>query len=136
MMPDPWARGRRLVAQQSGDGPTRFSFPFTRRYVHASLPAGVPGSYLLLDRTGRPLYVGRSDQCLRQRLLSHPLRARATHFTTAVADNPRGAFLLECYWWHRYRRDGLELLNKIHPATYEARATCPFCRSTGVTAAA
>ncbi|MHB1583063.1 MAG: hypothetical protein ACYC0E_04850 [Acidimicrobiales bacterium] len=93
----------------------------------ASLPAGVAGSYLLLDRTGRPTYVGRSDHCLRQRLLGHPLRGKATHFTAAVADAPRGAYLLECYWWHRYRRDGIELANRIHPATYDLAVPCPFC---------
>ena len=127
MTPDPWERGRRLVARPPAEAPTRFSFPFTRRYVNASLPAGVPGSYLLLDRAGRPLYVGRSDQCLRQRLLGHPLRGRAAHFTAAVVDGPRGAYLLECYWWHRYRRDGLELVNRIHPATYDLTVACPFC---------
>lgn len=127
MIGDPWARGRHLLALSHSDAPTRFSFPFTSRYISASLPAGLPGSYLLLNRTGRPLYVGRSDQCLRQRLLGHPLRGRATHFTAAVADSSRGAYLLECYWWHRYRRDGVELMNRIHPATFDPAVPCPFC---------
>lgn len=137
MTPDPWKRGRRLLARPPAEGPTRFSFPLTRRYVSSSLPAGVPGCYLLLDRDGRPLYVGRSDECLRQRLLGHPLslRRRASHFTAAVTDTPRGAYLLECYWWHRYRRDGVGLINRIHPAS-QANTICPFCASTAAVNAA
>ncbi len=136
MTSDPWARGRVLTALPASEGPTRFSFPFTSRHITASLPVGQPGSYLLLDRTGRPVYVGRSDQCLRRRLLGHPLRKKATHFTAAVADGPRGAYLLECYWWHRYRRDGIELANLIHPATYDLAIPCPFCIPTAAINAA
>lgn len=119
---------RDMLLLPAADPATRFAFRMTRQRITAFLPAGLPGAYLLLDSPAQPLYVGRSDRCLRSRLLHHPLRRRATHFTAAVTDGPRGAFMLESYWWHRYRLHGVELLNLIHPASNSAvDNTCPFC---------
>ena len=129
------AKVRELVSLPAAPAPARFAFPFTSRYIKLALPPGLAGSYLLLAPPGRPLYVGRSDRCLRQRLLGHPLRGRATHFTAAVAEGPRGAYLLECYWWHRYRAGGTYLVNQLHPASYQGASPCPFCRETTAVAA-
>lgn len=127
MRPDPWTRGRALLTIPSSEPPARFAFPFTTRAVTVSLPPATVGSYVLLGQDGNAIYVGRSDHCLRRRLLQHPLRSRASHFSASVVDTPRSAYLLESYWWHRYRRDGIQLINRIHPAGHEPSAHCPFC---------
>jgi hypothetical protein len=126
-------RAERLIALAAHKAATRFAFALAPSRVKALLPAGLPGAYLLLDRTGHPIYVGRSDLCLRSRLLRHPLRGTASHFAAAAADGARGAFMLESYWWHRYRQQG-ELLNLIHPAhTGNADDFCQFCTSVPAT---
>jgi hypothetical protein len=127
MMTDTKTGGPPMLIRPPAAAPTRFSFPLTRRFVSVSVPAELVGTYLLLDRHRCPIYVGRADRCLRQSLLDHPLRGRATHFITAVADDARGAYFLECFWWHRYRQDGIELLNLIHPIISALSLNCPFC---------
>jgi hypothetical protein len=123
---DPLARSRPLASERDALAPTRFAFPLKARYISMMLPAAKPGSYLLLE-SSQPVYVGRSDRCVRQRLLSHPLRGKATHFTATITDDARGAYLLECYWFHRYRSDGAGLRNQIHPPGWQPNAQCPFC---------
>jgi hypothetical protein len=119
-------RRRELLTLPAAPPAARFAFPLRARTIGVTVPTATCGSYLLLDPTGRALYVGRSDACLRRRLLRHPLRGRATHFTATVTDTPRAAYLLECYWWHRYQADAVPLLNLIHPAA-TGGAACPFC---------
>jgi hypothetical protein len=114
----------------------RFAFRLNARNVAVAIPFRAAGSYLLLDGAGSPFYVGRSDRCLRQHLLSHPLRKQATHFTATVAASPRGAYMLEAYWWHHLQDEGFKLVNYIHPAGYRSDTDCPFCsHKSGIRAA-
>lgn len=130
----------------TGDSPVRLAAPyggasslalrFTRGVVDLQVPAGTVGAYLLVeqDRRGvRPLYVGRSDTCLRRRLSRHPLQGRATHFVISPARDSRQAFALESYWYHQYSAQGGSLTNRIHPAS-PARTghRCPFCPESAV----
>ena len=46
------------------------------------------------------LYVGRSDKCLKSRLLMHPLRSVATHFCFATTDDETQAFITELETLH------------------------------------
>lgn len=104
---------------------SRTAFPFTRRTVDAFVPLGVVGVYLLLN-VERPVYIGRSDQCLRTRLRSHGHYASATHIVWNVCRTPIEAFLLESTWFHAL---GLDKLNRIHPARPRYSAVrCPYCR--------
>jgi hypothetical protein len=106
-------------------GPSnRFAFPFTRTTVNALIPAGVVGVYLLLAAE-RPVYIGRSDQCLRTRLRFHGHLGNATHVVWNVCRSPVEAFLLESAWFHWL---GLRRLNRIHPARPRDTAVrCPYC---------
>lgn len=118
------------------EGITKFALRFTRGVVNLQVPTGTIGAYLLVehDEEGvRPLYVGRSDTCLRRRLSRHPLHGRATHFVVAPARDPHQAYGIESYWYHRYRSMGCSIANQIHPAS-PARTgrRCPFCPEAAV----
>lgn len=107
----------------------RVAFRFDAAIVRQHLPAGVVGSYLLLD--GRvPVYVGRSDSCLRRRLKNHPLLGRASHVTWEPTSSLGRAFMLEAFWFHELHGEP-SLLNIAHPAR-PAGSTwrCPYCPST------
>ncbi|WP_159030867.1 hypothetical protein [Streptomyces sp. 769] len=100
------------------------------------IPAGTIGAYVLLrneQQQATPLYVGRSDTCLRRRLTRHPLRGRATHFVAAPTLNRYQAFAIESAWYHRYLSSGTSITNQIHPAS-PARTgrRCPFCCETEI----
>lgn len=120
-------RGRAVSTAPAADRACRLAWPLKRSHVRASIPSGVPGSYILLGCDGAPLYVGRSDGCLRTRLSRHPLADAATHFCATVTATPRQAWLLESYWWHRYQRDGVRLMNQIHPARRGILQPCQLC---------
>jgi hypothetical protein len=82
--------------------------------VRRIVPAGAPGVYVLIRRGGQrlsPVYVGRSDRCLRSRLLRHPYR-EPEYFAFAVCRSPLVAYLAErrAYWWLR------PVLNEAFPA--------------------
>lgn len=90
--------------------PLRYETEVVRRAV----PADVPGVYVLLRPAGQrpsPVYVGRSDRCLRSRLLKHPHR-KSEYFAFAECRSPLVAYLAErrAYWWLR------PVLNEAFPA--------------------
>lgn len=116
-------------------GPTRFAFVLESAIVRAVIPRGSVGVYLLL-KNGIPIYVGRSDSCVRERLATHVLASVATHFTWEPCSDVRRAFVLESFWYHRIR-DLPEVLNAMHPASPVAsEASCPFCEDGDLTALA
>lgn len=101
----------------------RLAFRLTPSTIRALIPPRTRGTYMLLDRR-TPIYVGRSDACLRTRLATHNHRGRATHVLWEVARTPKSAYLLEAYWFHRQDLQ----LNQIHPAYPAGTPTiCPFC---------
>lgn len=70
-------------------------------------------------------YVGRSDTCLRSRLLSHNYLWHFEYFLFRYAANSEAAFHLECEFWHAYRK---QLCNVIHPAVPTgSNASCRYC---------
>ena len=105
---------------------SRIGFRFAPNVIQALIPMGTIGTYLLLcSRT--PIYVGRSDRCLRTRLSGHSLLSVATHFVWEPAPAPINAFLLEAFWYHRLAGRP-NVLNVIHPAMPSGRTVaCPFC---------
>lgn len=101
----------------------RMAFRFSPPTIRALVPARSCGTYLLLDGAS-PVYVGRSDVCLRTRLATHNHRLHATHVLWEIAQTPTGAFLLEAYWFHHHALQ----LNQIHPARPAGSLDiCPFC---------
>lgn len=104
----------------------RFAYRFTPDVVQALLPDSVVGTYLLIKH-GLPVYVGRSDTCLRTRLGRHPWLGIATHFTWEPCRTSFQAFCLESLWYHRLVGEP-ETLNRVHPARpSNCRRPCPFC---------
>jgi hypothetical protein len=104
----------------------RMAFKFVPQLVRALLPRATTGTYILTDGP-KPIYVGRSDRCLRTRLAGHPLQQSATHFIWEPCDTAAKAFLLECSWYHSLRLE-VPLINQIHPATPAGNNfPCPFC---------
>ena len=106
----------------------RFAFRFIPAVVRALIPPGVIGCYVLTVGDC-PVYVGRSDVCLQQRLAQHGLLGFATHFLWQPCRSPVSAFHLESASYHHLQQTtGLELLNAIHPDSPSgADSHCPFC---------
>jgi len=96
--------------------------------IRGLIPEGHPGSYVLF-RGGSPVYTGRSDECLRRRLLAHAYSRRGQFFAFEVHGRAIDAFTRECALYHAFPTGLLE--NQIHPATpIGERAICPFCEDT------
>src|SRR5688500_344045 len=90
--------------------------------ISESIPASVAGAYVLMVAQV-PVYVGRSDYCLRSRLLTHELLGRVTHFCWRITRNAVQAYYHECAWFHGFRHCGL--WNNAHPGQpRHTRVTC------------
>jgi hypothetical protein len=114
--------GVSLAETQGG----RVALPASANWIRPFMPPGVAGAYLLL-KGDQPLYVGRSDTCLRTRLLGHEHLGAASHLVWARCDTARQAYHLESYWYDRLQAHG-GLLNRVHPARpAETDEVCPFC---------
>lgn len=102
----------------------QMAFRFTSGVVRAMLPLNHAGVYALLQK-GQPVYIGRSDRCLRRRLSTHGYLGVASHVVWEVAASACRAFHLECFWFHHYQ---YRLLNVLHPARPAGTTlVCPFC---------
>lgn len=94
--------------------------------VRTLIPPGLPGHYVLFDAR-RIRYAGRSDSCVRTRVLRHAYRRRAVFFQYDVHTCVSNAWMAECGYFHAFRDD---LDNLIHPAAPTAGLMrCPFCRA-------
>lgn len=104
----------------------RLAIPMDPAFVRACIPAGTVGTYLLLQGE-RPIYVGRSDHCLRTRLVGHELAGEVSHVSFSPCRTPQHAFSVEADWYHRLSDVG-GARNAIHPARPAgSRMLCPFC---------
>ena len=102
-----------------------FCWPLQR--LPRLLPAGVVGAYLLLADT-EPIYAGRSDNCLRSRLLRHPLAKQASHVLWEACRTAYHAYCMEAFWFHKLRSRP-QFRNRLHPARPASltSVSCPFC---------
>ncbi len=111
-----------MVAEAFGP----FAIPATPQWIRAMVPEGVVGAYLLL-KGERPFYVGRSDNCLANRLCGHELLDEASHVVWEVCRDPVRAFHCEAFWYDRSRGTP-SLRNRVHPARPAGfDGECPFC---------
>lgn len=93
--------------------------------VRALIPEGLTGTYVLF-KDGEAEYIGRSDSCLRRRLLVHAYRRRAHYFRYEVHNHAVDSFGMECALFHA--PPGARLSNRLHPASPQGSAArCPFC---------
>lgn len=107
-------------------GMVRYAMRYSAALVRELLPAGVSGAYLMFNGSA-PVYVGRSDACLRTRLSTHPLLGVATHVLWEPTKSAFHAFVLECDWYHRLESSPARL-NVIHPARPGgSERVCAFC---------
>ena len=108
--------------------PYRMTPDIIRRVVKADHP----GAYVLgdvVDGVFSPRYVGRSDHCLRTRLLTHNYIYQYPYFFFAYARNEAEAYAAECKWWHDCYNQGIDLRNKIHPDSPTGQGlSCPYCQ--------
>ena len=92
--------------------------------IRALIPTKLTGTYVLYD-AGDPIYVGRSDRDLQQRLLQHAASGRGEYFSYDALWHPLAAFEVECSLFHAL---GSEVGNVLHPARPDyVSARCPFC---------
>jgi hypothetical protein len=99
------------------------------RVVREAVAPGQPGAYALgNDRGGFQVgYIGRSDYCLRTRLLTHNYLYEFEYFVLRYAAGVLAAFQVECELYHVYRQAGAPLANRVHPAAPSFRVACPYC---------
>src|SRR5437870_9317814 len=64
--------------------------------IRGVVRAGQPGAYLL---GYGDVYVGRSDTCLRTRLIAHELMYEVEYFACCFTPDVRRSFLQECEFW-------------------------------------
>ncbi|MFJ2805389.1 GIY-YIG nuclease family protein [Kitasatospora sp. NPDC087271] len=103
------------------------SFRLAPWVVRALIPNGYIGAYVLY-RHGAPHYIGRSDTCVRRRLLQHCASVRGEYFTYDVHTSADQAFTAECSLYHVLRP---HLTNVLHPDRPNySQAKCPFCPAT------
>lgn len=101
---------------------------FVPQVIRKVVKADCPGVYVLgNDKNGLDYgYVGRSDTCLRSRLLTHNHLYEYEYFIFTYAKNAQEAFWLESQWWHNCRGSGVS--NLIHPASPSGTGLeCPYC---------
>lgn len=108
------------------------AFRMTPDVIRVVVEKGRMGAYVLGDVVNGRFsyaYVGRSECCLQNRLLTHPLLYHYPYFIFSYAGSAKEAFELESKWWHDCRNSGFPLLNAIHPASPSGTAlTCPYCQ--------
>jgi len=91
------------------------------------VPNGKPGIYYLGEVQENKffvLYVGRSDTCLKTRLLQHVKKGIYHFFRFRMCRTKKSAFKNECYMYHTYN----DAHNKIHPA-HNGECDCPVCKT-------
>jgi hypothetical protein len=103
-------------------------YPLTRKKVREVVSADQPGFYRLGNEKNnefRVAYVGRSDRCLRTRLLKHPRINWYDRFSARCVDTVEQAYISECLHYHM---DNGILANKVHPDRPTGMdITCPYC---------
>jgi hypothetical protein len=93
---------------------------------------GRPGVYLLgtYEKRNRMFsinYVGRSDTCVRKRLLRHQKIRTNEYVKLMFCRDSREAYFMEAYVWHMLQYEHWSL-NKIHPAAPStSNLVCPYC---------
>ena len=96
--------------------------------IRMIIPENIIGGYILYElKNGScvPVYIGRSDKDLRNRLLQHAFSYKGDYFEYMVLNSPEKAFDLECSLYHALSN---EIMNKIHPDKPDGvKVTCPFC---------
>lgn len=111
------------------DNPQRRLYRLSPWLIRVLIPIDYIGTYNLY-RLGKtePVYIGRSDTCLRNRLLSHAQAKRADYFDYDIQWTREKCFIAECSAYHALLG---KTENLIHPAPPKGlQIKCPFCRST------
>jgi hypothetical protein len=129
LVPESMVQGQEVIV--IADEFHRLGFKFEPEVVRATVPPAVVGTYCLFSGA-EPIYVGRSDHCLRTRLTHHPYGMKATHFMWEPCTTPWSAFCLEAYWWHSLASTP-SLRNAVHPGRpVSCGQPCPFCNPSDV----
>lgn len=103
------------------------------RVVRKVVAPGKPGAYALGDdhRGFTVRYVGRSDTCLRTRLLTHNHLYGFEYCAFQCSATVEDAFAVECELYHVHLQLGIALKNQLHPASPRwTGASCRYCRFT------
>lgn len=98
--------------------------------IRILIPSGTIGTYILYEINNEsiclPVYIGRSDIDLRNRLMQHALNYRAHFFEFMIQSSPENAYIVECSLYHAL---GNNIRNIIHPDKPNGiEILCPFCR--------
>ena len=106
---------------------TRRRYQLRPWLIRALIPVGVVGTYILWSPTA-PVYIGRSDTCLRRRLTEHAANWPEIFFTYDVAISIEDAYAMECSLFHALAD---HTTNIDHPTRAgSGDLGCPFCMTT------
>jgi len=75
---------------QFSSGSGRMAVPAHPRWIRPLIPHAVVGAYMFFLGE-EPVYIGRSDVCLRTRLLGHELLGTSSHVLWERCSSPRQA---------------------------------------------
>lgn len=105
-------------------GPHHRLFKLEPWLVRALVPPRKAGAYLLYIG-GQPIYTGRSDEDLRNRLQAHAFAQRADYFGFGLYPDAARAYDMECALFHALcPLSG----NLIHPASPKTSGrSCVIC---------
>jgi hypothetical protein len=95
-------------------------------FIRALIPDQMAGTYMLF-RNGQPIYAGRSDRNLRQRLSAHAHGQRGDYFDYESTTGARQAFDLECAMFHALANDCENIAHPAAPRGEQAR--CFICQA-------
>lgn len=110
--------------------PRRRLYRLSAWLIRALIPQNCIGTYTLFTKSGQALnafYIGRSDTCLRRRLISHASHRKAHYFDYQVQWTAEKAFIAECAAYHALADATANIIHPAHPKGKEI--SCPFCRS-------
>ncbi len=103
--------------------PVSFDYGFNRNFPNnrfnkrdlENIPEKVPGYYVLGYNVDgfKFLYVGRSDDDLRQEITNQIRRKDLTHFVYKTVNKELDSFYMECIIYHDF--ENAKLLNEYHP---------------------
>ncbi len=109
------------------------AFLFLPEVIRSCVEPMQTGVYMLGDIVDGEFvvgYVGRSDICLQNRLLTHNHLYEFSYFFFQYTNTPEEAFAKEAELWHNCVDYGISISNKIHPdSPAHLYLTCPYCQA-------
>ena len=104
------------------------AYPLVSPIIIKEIPRNKKGIYYLgerIDKKFRVLYVGRSETCLRARLMQHAKKGDYPFFSFKLLNSSRSTHTNESIEYHSFSN----LNNKVHPSIGCDDESCLICKA-------